>query len=410
MKKLNILLSTNEYPPYPLGGSGMFALNLSESIREHNITIITSWIKGEKELEKRGNITIIRLKNPVSKFISRISSKMENRNLIDRRILFGLSLRKFVKTIKLSEYDVLHNIDLISGSFLDYGWISKKIPVVNSVNDYYALASSWNPIKFPYKSSDFLLRYFHYNAVKRFNLKAIRNANRIIANSNSVAEYITKESKVPNDKIDIINRGINYKKFISPVLKDKYTNHNILFIGINMERKGGKYLIYSAPKIIKRHLDTRFIIIGTASKGYLSQIKEFIKKYNIEKNFKFINQVKEEEIPNYHTKANVFVMPSIMEGFGQVFLEAMASQTPVIGTNVGGIPEIITKDVGFLVKPKNSTEISDAINYLFDNPKISKKMGQAAKNRVEEQFTKEVMVKKVLESYNKAIISYNKRV
>jgi len=406
METLNILLATTEYPPYPLVGTGMFAYNLSKEIKKHNLTIITLWVKGSEIKEEKDNITIKRIKTNLGPFNSIISQPKKNRSMIDRRILFGRALRKFLKKeVNLKEYDVLHNIDVMSASFLNHKEIRKKLPSVTSVNDYYALSSSWNPFKFPYKSTDFILRYFHYNTTKHFNIRAIRDSSRIIANSNFVSNIVVNESGIGMEKVDVVHRGIDFEKFNLKPGKDKYTNHNILFVGGNMERKGAKYIVYSAVDTLKEFPDTTYTIIGDAPKRYLSEINRFIKKHNIEKNFKFIAQAQKEEVPGYHNKANVFVMPSLIEGLGQVFMEAMAAQTPVIGTRVGGIPEIIKEGTGFLVKPESPRDIAEAVNSILKNPKAAEAMGKRGREVVKKEFTKEIMTKKIIESYKRAITS-----
>ncbi|MEK6955064.1 MAG: glycosyltransferase family 4 protein, partial [Nanoarchaeota archaeon] len=104
-----------------------------------------------------------------------------------------------------------------------------------------------------------------------------------------------------------------------------------------------------------------------------------------------------------HKDANVFVMPSLMEAFGQVYLEALATKTPAIGTRVGGVPDIITPDVGYLVPPRNSDEISKHIIELFSDPKKAKKMGEAGRNRVKKKFSIEKMVKETEDVYKSLI-------
>jgi len=84
----------------------------------------------------------------------------------------------------------------------------------------------------------------------------------------------------------------------------------------------------------------------------------------------------------------VFVMPSRQEGFGIVFLEAMALGTPVIAGDYGGAPEIVQDGVtGFLVKPDDLEALTDRLIRLLQDEALRKRMGETARRQVEENFT-----------------------
>lgn len=85
--------------------------------------------------------------------------------------------------------------------------------------------------------------------------------------------------------------------------------------------------------------------------------------------------------------ADVFVHPATKEGFGLVVSEAMNQGTPVIGGNTGGIPKQIIDGTGYLIEPTNIEAITEKMQYLLDNPKIAKKMGEKARAHVQANFT-----------------------
>ena len=85
---------------------------------------------------------------------------------------------------------------------------------------------------------------------------------------------------------------------------------------------------------------------------------------------------------------------------GQVYMEAMTSRTPVIGANVGGVGEIITPEVGYLVPSRNPEAIAEKIITLFSNPKLAKEMGDKGHERATSHFTIERQMKETLAVYN----------
>jgi len=97
-----------------------------------------------------------------------------------------------------------------------------------------------------------------------------------------------------------------------------------------------------------------------------------------------------------------FVLPSLYENFGVVYIEAMACGKPVIGTNAGGPVEIINKETGILVPPKDQESLINAINYMLDHYQeySSEKISRYAK----ENFNYEVVGKKIDEIYRRAIL------
>jgi glycosyltransferase involved in cell wall biosynthesis len=112
-----------------------------------------------------------------------------------------------------------------------------------------------------------------------------------------------------------------------------------------------------------------------------------------------IDFIPSDKVPEYYQRANVFCIPSIKEALGQVQMEAMAAKTPVVGTNVGGIPETITQETGILISPRSSIQISDAIIKIFSNPALAKHMGNKGHIHVKKFFNAKDMGEKTYQVY-----------
>jgi len=116
---------------------------------------------------------------------------------------------------------------------------------------------------------------------------------------------------------------------------------------------------------------------------------------------KLILYGKDMDIKKYLSAADIFVLPSLYEGFGIAILEAMAASLPIIASNVGGIPDLVENNVnGYLVEPGNSTKLYECINKLAVSSDIRNRMGR--ENIIKaELFTLEKMQKKFYELYDK---------
>lgn len=109
----------------------------------------------------------------------------------------------------------------------------------------------------------------------------------------------------------------------------------------------------------------------------------------------------EEEQIKIYKSHSIFIFPSVYEGFGMVFLEAMASGLPVVTTDTGGVGDIIENGVdGFIVPRRNSQAIADAVEKLLANPDLQEKIGKRAKEKAKNYVWKKT-TERVLNIYEK---------
>lgn len=198
------------------------------------------------------------------------------------------------------------------------------------------------------------------------------------------------------NKIAIVSPGVNINQFKvkkSNFIREKHhldDERIVLFVGqLNKasKHKGLNNLIKSI-KIVNEEFKSKLIIIGKGD--YIHYYKTIAKNIGIEKDLIFTGFVKDQELIEYYTNSDVMVLPSNdqSEGFGMVLIEAQACGTPVIGTNVGGIPYAIENGkTGLIVPPKDVNQLAKSIIYLFSNDEISKKMSNEGIKRTNDFFT-----------------------
>jgi len=117
----------------------------------------------------------------------------------------------------------------------------------------------------------------------------------------------------------------------------------------------------------------------------------------------FLGELPDEEVVHHLQACDLFVLPSIFrsEAFGIVLLEAMACGKPVVSTELGTGTSFVNQHgkTGLVVPPNDTKALADAINYLFSEPELRERFGNAAKERVETYFCLDRMVKDVIRTY-----------
>jgi phosphatidylinositol alpha-1,6-mannosyltransferase len=166
-----------------------------------------------------------------------------------------------------------------------------------------------------------------------------------------------------------------------------------------IEQKGHRYVLQAFCDLQAHHAlhDMQYWIVGDGpGKPYLENL---VTEYGIKDKVFFFSNVSDAELEKVYLASDIFVMPSRGEGFGIVFLEAMAHGLPVICGNEDASPEVVLDGVtGFTVNPRSHQEISAAIRKLIENPDLRHQMGQAGQKRVKENFSFEAF-KTTLNTY-----------
>ena len=218
------------------------------------------------------------------------------------------------------------------------------------------------------------------------------------------AEFVICVSEDLNRKVKIMTEdnseaftyysGVDTKKFKpSPMVRNEYRTRLgydkkeflILFVGRLTKSKGIYELLNAFRLLMTKDISVKLLLVGPILEK--AKINRTIKNLNIGSYIKFTGGVGHEEIKGYMNAADVFVLPSWMEGLPNVLMEACACELPVIASAVGGIPEIIDdKENGLLIKTRSTEDLFEQLNYIIDNPDIAKFMGQSARKKIINKF------------------------
>lgn len=237
------------------------------------------------------------------------------------------------------------------------------------------------------------------NPILRLPVKmALHHASKIIAVSNALAEAAGSIG-VPMSQIDVIPTGIDIRKF--PLNSTAERQNVILYVGSLIERKGVIYLIQAMNEVRKVYPDYQLHIIG---EGILrEELESAVKEWALEDTVKFLGPRPQREVSDFMQDAKLFILPSLEEGQGVVLVEAMASGTPCLGSNIGGIPGVITNEVGVVFEPANSDAIFQAIQKILDDEQFWKSASSHARSRAEKYYDWAILAERIVSIYNEVL-------
>ncbi len=209
--------------------------------------------------------------------------------------------------------------------------------------------------------------------------KIYQNALRSFTYSTNVANSISNHYGIDSSKVKCVYAGSNVpvdglsKK--NDDSNEKYINKNILFVGIDWVRKGGPDLISSFEKILEIHPDASVTIIGAEPSIDI-------------KNVKVIGRIPVDKLPEYYAKASIFCLPTKLEPFGIVFVEAMMYKLPIVSTRIGALPDFVTVgENGYLIDPGNIEQLTNALLDLLNDSEKCERFGQRGYEIASEKYT-----------------------
>ncbi len=173
----------------------------------------------------------------------------------------------------------------------------------------------------------------------------------------------------------------------------------VMYVGRIVYHKGLEYFVESAKYLDDQ--DVQYVLVGTGD--FRPELEKIIRREDIEDRVMFAGRVSNERLPNYYGAADVFVLPSVsrLEAFGIVALEALASEVPVVISDIPGVREVIVEGKhGLLAEPMNPRDIAGKVRTLLENPDMADRMGKKGRKRVEEKFTWERVAKDIEEVYH----------
>ena len=247
----------------------------------------------------------------------------------------------------------------------------------------------------------------HKSITVRFYVKLISIfINRVIAISQAVKQTIIKAG-MNSDKISVVYNPIDTSVFrpqnrITCREKFGFPKGSTIIgsLGRLTPDKGFEILIEAMASVIKQYPNTYLLIAGDEwTKGYRAELIQSAERFDVFSNLILIDRQK--DIAELISALDVVVLASPKkEGFGRILAEAMACNVPVIGTNVGGIPEIIVNgESGLIVEPNSPQALSEAIMKLLENRSLAKQLIRNGRKIVQTKFSVNGHINKIKSIY-----------
>lgn len=226
--------------------------------------------------------------------------------------------------------------------------------------------------------------------------KLIKNNNIVIGVSSFVSNYYNKQLNSQYIKTVLNGMHIEPKTQISK--REKFT---IGFIGVINDSKGWKYL-FDAYSLLEHNIknDTNLVFVGTGDKKSVQELKEEIETNELHDHVRYLGKV-ENASENVIPHLDLLVLPSENEAFGMVLVEAIGNGVPILATQHGGIPDILSEGYnGFFIE-RNPTDIAKKIQYIYRKPQLYDELRKNSYSSYIDKFTTEQMNQEYLELYSR---------
>jgi alpha-maltose-1-phosphate synthase len=381
------LLVTREYPPQIYGGAGVVVDQLSRALARRMGVEVRCF--GPRD--PRADGVVVRGYTPwerVGGTDVRFAPALETLSI-------GLAMAR-----DHVDADVVH----AHTWYADMGalWISQlyRIPLVVTLH-------SMEPLR-PWKADQLGSGYLVSSWIEK---TAVEAAHRVIAVSHKMREDILAHFGADPDRVVVIHNGIDPGQFRRTERRDALDRLGVrppyvLFVGRITDQKGIFHLLEAS-----RQLPAGVQVILCASAPDTPEIEVRLRRAVAElPNVRWINEmVPVDVVTQLYSHAAVFACPSVYEPFGLINLEAMACETAVVASAVGGILEVVEDGrTGLLVPPGRPDALAEALNRVLADPGLARAMGQAGRRRVEAAFAWASIAERTEQVYADAIAEFKR--
>lgn len=352
--RLRICFITKMYPPRTGGGS-TYAYELANALGErgHKVDVYTQAVSEEDDdVQTHSNVTVTRI--------------TQTRPLVVFSTLyFSIACRL---RIDFEPYDVIHGTLMPASTVAFDPWFLEGVDTPLVLTSHGTSFDEARAVD-PQGPVDYLFKYVFHPLNVVMDVVSGQSADQIIAVSDHTREQLRDLYRFDDAKLEMVPPGIDTDRFRPVDNRHPAVNRSrqsILVLSRLDPRKGIDKAIRAFARLNRS--DAELLIAGT---GRLeSRLKELASDLNVRENVRFLGFVSDEELPALYSSVDLFVLPSEYEGFGIVFMEAMACGTPVIGTDVGGVPTAIDDgETGYIVPIGEISELTKRLQVLLNDKK-----------------------------------------
>lgn len=381
-----MLIFSTAYLPL-IGGAELAIKEITDRIQDYDFFMITTrFSRAHPKEERIGNIEVYRVGTGLLPFFDKLISPFWGA-MLARRIMKKHSFSLFWSMM----------VSFTSGApfFLKLFRLHNNIPILLTLQE---------------GDSEAHLTYSYGGLLFIFWRLAMRFADRIQAISTYLANFACKRGA--RVSVDVVPNGVSFFHF-----SREYSNKELQELKNTLGKKEGDVFIITTSRLVFKNAvddgikslrylqpNIKFLILGEGPDG--KKLKKLAKEFKVacspelwrrrENRVLFLGEISHEEMPKYLQISDIFLRPSLSEGFGSSFLEAMAAGIPVIATSVGGIPDFLTDRVtGLFCEMRNPKSIAEKVMELLQDVALRNSIIGNAKRMVEEKYDWNSIAKKM---------------
>lgn len=388
---MKICLVCSFYPPDDGGGIGTYIYTLSNALvaKGHSVTVVCRAPEDAVD-NPQPNLTIIRRRPRFIRLLERFVPG----------ISWSYQVSKICKQlIAEDKVDVIEFANWEGAGFI-FQRQNPTFPVVVRVHTPFfetVKIEGGNPT-FKQKAVCFMEKF------------SCDNAHSLVSSTVAHANTIADEYNYNIEQFTILPLGIpDTRKPENEVVEwPQGKAPNLLYVSRLEHRKGTLTLLEAVPEMVAEHPDLRIHIVGK-DRPHAPEGK-FFKAYFAEHypdytdNVIFHGFVADEDIDGFYNDATLFVVPSVYESFGLIYVEAMMKALPVVASSGGGIPEVVQHGTtGLLCEPYNASQVAASVNQLLADNALRNEYAKASVRVFESDFTADIMADRTLANYSKVV-------
>ena len=306
--------------------------------------------------------------------------------------------RQLTSMLKELKPDILHTHSSKAGIIGRAAAEKLRLPCIHTIHGS-AFHFGQNPIA-----------YHSYQWLERW---AGRRTDKFISVCDAMTDQYVAAGIAPRDKFVTVYSGFDVDPFLSPPRPPEQVRAEL---GLKPEHvvigkvarlfplKGHEYLLRAAPAVIERCPNVRFLIVGDGT--LRASFESELKALGIRDRFVFTGLIPPEQVPERIHAMDIVVHTSVWEGLARVLPQGLIAGKPVVSYDIDGAREVVIPgETGYLLPPRSTQELSEALCELAGDPALRQRLGEAGRNRLTDRFRHQTMTKQIREVYASVLAS-----
>ncbi|KIL40540.1 hypothetical protein SD70_12325 [Gordoniibacillus kamchatkensis] len=343
---MKLWVMTGEYAPVIIGGLGVVATNLTKYLAESvsDILVLAICRTPHIEIERQDNAKIIRFPRGSRYFLA---SKQK----------FAYSpIAGWLKKHGYERPDLIHIHSVEFTPLAAYYKKTYNVPVVYTCHSLVRLEKK-SPLR---------------ERVAKRQERLLETSDRIVVPSEWEREQMEDIYPFARGKVEVIHNGVRIAEAAEVSSSSSKSEKRLLFVGRLIPSKGIEELLHAVALLRRKHPAISLDIVGTGSESYMDFLKTKAAKLGIARQVRWLGYMDPDKVQKLYKSYGAVVVPSRLESFGLVALEAMANGVPLVSTCSGGLSDFVNKDVAEIIPKVETVRIAAAVKRMWKKKDLTR--------------------------------------